>query len=302
MDPIDPALLAEINELAARIDPVVSRRPRRPTDDLAEFRASRRALLARHLGQEPPESIEPVTVIGDSNTMFFAGADHLRFIRYRRCGLLRPRYINRGLDLLPCFRTIHLGPSTAWKAAEHGSSTRAREKLELLVRRDLKPGQRVMLSFGEIDCRIHMPKAVLGGKPLKDTTVATGRRLLGLATWLRDAGMRVALWGIPQIIPREENDPNAPLPPVGSLELRTEITYTFIETMDELAGEAGIPHVALAGTFHPPAEPMPPETFHDEVHLSQVLMPHALRALVRGGVVDLPVPPVQADPSAPSPA
>lgn len=288
MDPIDPSLLATINKLADRVDPAVSGSPRIPTDGHSEFADERFKLLARHLGFEPPRSIEPVTVIGDSNTMFFAGADHLRFIRYRRLGLFRPRYINRGLDLLPCFRTFHLGPSTAWKAFEHGSSTRAREKLELLARKDLKPGTRVMLSFGEIDCRIHMPKAVLAGKPIKETTIKTATRLLGLATWLRSKGMRVSVWGIPQIIPREENDPNAPLPPVGSLDLRTEITYAFIETMNELAGELEIPHVAAAGTFHPRSQAMPPACFHDEVHLSQLLMPHALKLLIEGGVLELP--------------
>ena len=31
-------------------------------------------------------------------------------------------------------------------------------KIEILLKKDVKPGSRVLLSFGEIDCRIHMDR------------------------------------------------------------------------------------------------------------------------------------------------
>jgi hypothetical protein len=287
MTPLDATTLGEIESLTRDLDPLVTRRPRRPSDDYAEFAERRHALLARHLGFAPTRPVEPLHVIGDSNTMFFAGAEHLRFVRYCRLGVVRPRWINRGLDLLPCFRTYHVGPSTTWKAPEKGSSTRAREKIELLLRRHLPAGARVMLSFGEIDCRMHMPKAALAGRKIASLVSATAEKYIALPRFVRDLGFRTSLWHIPQIIPRDENDPEATLPSIGPIELRNEITYAMIEAQREVARREGFPFVALAGTFHPREERMPQWCFHDGVHLSQVLMPHSLRMLREAGILDL---------------
>jgi len=287
MTPLDAETLAAIESLTLDLDPLVTRRPRRPTDQLDQFSDRRHALLARHLGFTPARPIEPLNVIGDSNTMFFAGAEHLRFIRYARLGLVRPRWINRGFDLLPCFRTFHVGPSTAWKAPEHDSSTRAREKIELLLRRHLPAGARVMLSFGEIDCRIHMARAALAGKQIDKLVAATAEKYITLPRFIRDLGFPTSLWHVPQIIPRDEDDPEAKLPSVGPIELRNEITYASIEAQREVARREGIPCVAIVGTFHPPEERMPQDCFHDGVHLSQAVMPHSLRMLGEAGILDL---------------
>lgn len=104
MTPLDADTLAAIESLTLDLDPLVTRRPRRPTDQLDRFSDRRHALLARHLGFTPARPIEPLNVIGDSNTMFFAGAEHLRFwtLRAPRLGapaLDQPR--TRPAALLP---------------------------------------------------------------------------------------------------------------------------------------------------------------------------------------------------------
>jgi hypothetical protein len=288
MKPIDPSLKAEIDSLATALDALLTKRPKMdPRDFPAELQERRMALLERHLGYRPAQPLPLVNCIGDSNGMFFSGAEHLRFIRYANIGFWRPRYINRSLDMLPCFRVYHTGPSTAWKAAEFGSSTRNREKIEWLLNKKVAPGSRVMLSFGEIDCRIHLPKQVMSGKPLGETVEKAADHFLPLARRVKALGFDCTIWGVSQITPRHENDPRASLPAVGALELRHEITYAFIAAMEERCQAEGIRHVALAGTYNPPNEIMPEEVFHDGVHLSQVMMPHALKTLQAAGVMDL---------------
>jgi len=259
---------------------------------LAALEERRQQLLAHHLGFVPQRPIEPVYVLGDSHTLFFSGEDGLNQVKQRRVGFWRPRYITRGLDLLPCFRTRHLGPTTAWRAFDRGSSTRTREKLDSLLRHELPPGRRVLLSFGEIDCRCHIPKSVLAGTPVHEAVRPTIERLLKLAQYLQTHELKVALWGPAMVINRTATIAGNPLAAVGSFELRAEVVRAFCAALQESCAPLKIPCVNLAGTYHDWNQPAAPEFFCDGFHLSQRLMPHALQALLDTGALDLQTSPV----------
>ena len=281
--------LAEVLSLADDLDALLTRKPRTKT---TPFDERRQALLERHLPGLPvlrsAGSFEPLTCIGDSNTMFFAGAERLRFVRYRRSAFWKPHWINRGLDLLPCFRVFHVGPATAWKAGDPGSSTRSREKIEILLKKDVKPGSRVLLSFGEIDCRIHMAKAVIAGGRIDDVVEKTAAKFIQLPQAIAARGFRPVVWAPPQIIPKDESLTSPTFPFIGSWELRRDITYAYTARLREHCGKSGIPMVALAGLYHPPAEKADIKLFHDSTHLSQRLMPLALTELQKAGVLFQP--------------
>ncbi len=284
--PLDPELLEEILSLSDAAEAILKRRPRAGKKEFAPLAERRRALLARHLGRDPGADIEPIHCFGDSNTMFFAGSERLKFIRYRRLGLWRPRWINRGLDLLPVFRAYHVGPTTAWKFPEYGSTTRAREKLELILRKEINPPARILLSVGEIDCRIHMAKTILEGKKtIWGRGTATAEKFLSLPLWLREQGYRPIVWGPPQIVPKDERYNSPTFPFIGPLEHRRDITLAYIATLEEKCAAHGIPCVCLVGHFHPMMERLPMKFFHDNAHLSQCLMPLALRLLSEAGIL-----------------
>lgn len=246
---------------------------------VAALEERRYELLARHLGFKPKQPIQPVYVLGDSHVLFFSGDDEQFQLKHRRIGFWRPRYIMRGLDLLPCFHTRHLGPATAWRAFDHDSSTRSREKIEALARHELKPGDRVLLSLGEIDCRGHIPKAVLAGKPVSEAVQETVDRLMRPADWLHARGLRVGIWGPAMVTPKDQLIANHPLPAVGSDKLRIEIVQHFIASLMAASQQRGIGCVCLAGTYHKWAERPPADCYADGFHLSQKLMPSALAAL-----------------------
>ena len=278
--------LAEVISLADELDALLTRRPRTTA---TPFDERRRALLSKHLGREVPEGIEPLTCIGDSNTMFFAGAERLRFVRYRRSAFWKPHWINRGLDLLPCFRVFHVGPATAWKAGDLGSSTRSREKIEILLKKDLKPGAKLLMSFGEIDCRIHMAKAVQAGGKIEDVVEKTAAKFVKLPAAIKARGFQHAIWAPPQIIPKDEKLSCPAFPFVGSWELRRDITYAYIERLKAHCAEHGIPCLSLAGLYHPRMEKAERSLFHDGTHLSQRLMPLALAELQKAGILEIPM-------------
>ena len=277
-------ILAEVNALADDLDALITRK-RRTT--VTPYEERRYRLLSAHLGREVRGPIEPLTCLGDSNTMFFAGAERLRFIRYRRSAFWKPHWINRGLDLLPCFRVFHVGPATAWKAGDFGSSTRSREKIEILLKKDIKPGSKVLMSFGEIDCRIHMAKAVKGGADLEEVVEKTAAKFVKLPQAIKARGFKPIVWGPPQIIPKDEKLSSPTFPFIGSWELRRDITYAYIARLREHCEKAGITFLSVAGKYHEPMEKAERALFHDGTHLSQRLMPMALAELEKVGALEI---------------
>ena len=108
MATLDEPTRAEIAVLSAAVEARLTRHPR---DTLAALDEPRHALLARLLGFAPARPVPVVAVVGDSHALFFAGGAQLRQVRYRRVGLLRPRYATRGVEVLPCFRVFSIGPT-----------------------------------------------------------------------------------------------------------------------------------------------------------------------------------------------
>jgi len=197
-------------------------------------------------------------------------------------GWFRANWINRGLDLLPCFRTFHLGPATAWKCAEPGSSTMTREKLDRVLSKDVSPGSRVLLSFGEIDCRVHMSKRVMAGEDVGLVARETARRFMRLPLHVRDRGFQPVVWGPAQTIPNDEWVVIS-FPVVGDWKLRRTVTHAYNQALREMCVEKSIPFVVIEEGYEL-GEGTDPECFIDGIHLSQRLMPSALKALHVAGV------------------
>lgn len=257
---------------------------------LAEFLERRRyGLLAKHLGFTPQDHLPLLYVVGDSHVVFFAGAENIVFHKGRRVWtrFLRARYVSAFTELLPVFRVFHIGPATAWQADELGSSTKAREKIDTLVRRrDLPPGARVLLVFGEIDIRCHLPKAILAGKRLEQAVDAAAMRFLRLPLRLRELGLQPAVW-LPTVTPDfgdAENPENIQaLPVVGSQSLRDEIRDAYCEILATYCIHSNFPCAGLV----PPDSIAPEHRFIDRHHLSQRLMPAALATLIKSGILPL---------------
>jgi hypothetical protein len=254
---------------------------------LAALEERRHQLLAQHLGFEPQRPSAPVYVVGDSHTLFFSGENGMTQVKHRRVGFWRPRHITRGLDLLPCFETRHLGPTTAWRAFDYGSSTRAREKIDALVRSEWRPGTRVLLSFGEIDCRCHIPKTALEGKPFERAVRETVERFFRLVMHLLSRELNVAVWGPAMVTIADQAFPGNPLPTVGPFALRAEVVRAYCQELKQSCDAKNVSCVCLAGTYHDWQHPAEPDCFLDGCHLSQKRMAQALSALKAAGIVNL---------------
>lgn len=95
--------------------------------------------------------------LGDSHVSFFAGAD-----------VVQPGWPQPAANRLPWFRILHLGPTLAFSLSKPNTTTRGRERLFEALAQAVPTGARVLLCFGEIDCRAHILKqAAKQGQPVE---------------------------------------------------------------------------------------------------------------------------------------
>lgn len=107
-------------------------------------------------------TVAPIYCIGDSHVSFFAGAD-----------TIQPTWPERATEGLPWFRVFHIGSALAFNLSKPNTTTRGREQLFSVLEQAVPAGARVLLCFGEIDCRAHILKqAAKQGLPV-ETIVAT---------------------------------------------------------------------------------------------------------------------------------
>ena len=92
-------------------------------------------------------AVPVVYCIGDSHACFFSGQN-----------TIHAEWPGESDDRLPWFKTYRIGSSLAYNLSRCGTRTRGRERLFEVLDTKVPPSGRVLLSFGEIDCRAHLVK------------------------------------------------------------------------------------------------------------------------------------------------
>lgn len=182
---------------------------------------TRRAWLERH------NQLETIVVLGDSHTFFFAGNDHLKTKRLGFCGGV----INTAHEKLAQYSVIHLGPSLAYNTNKYGTTIRTLEKVDYLLKTGLlRPRDRVLCCFGEIDIRVHVMKhAEQRGGDYQMVIDQVLSNYLEFLLYLRAKGLQLCCWGpVPQCRVNEQHFCR------GSQVDRNKATRYFIEQLSIL--------------------------------------------------------------------
>jgi len=288
---VPPGRLQQIRELQTTLLQRLGPPTAHPVQCPPDLEQRRVELLTHHLGFTPQPPCPRLHVIGDSHAAFFSGTESLDFFPGRKVftGFLRRRSISVFVELLPVFRVFHTGASTAWSADAPRSASYTRRKIAALLRHDIPAGGAILLVFGEIDCRWHLPRAVLAGQTIPAATQATIRRFLPLPRRLAQAGYDVTVWqpsGVTLGAPTPAGT-NHPLPIVGPQSLRLEITRIYCEQLQRACDRENLRCAGIAGKYHAWTAPAAADCFLDGCHLSQRMMPLALRALMASGALPL---------------
>ena len=219
-------------------------------------------------------------VLGDSHTNFFGGEEFMRNIHLSEG-------ISVSLNLIPFIRTYHIGPATAYNLPQIDSRVQARRKTEEIIQKDLIPkGSLILLSFGEIDCRVHLVKqAEQQGRPLEAIARDVVENYMMYADWLVNKGFRVACWGA-IASQKEYVKINPGLPRYGTEGERNQATLVYNRLLEEECRKRNIRFCSI----FPNMVDEELLTVHryisaDNIHLSQRAAPLTAAALLDAGVI-----------------
>jgi len=145
--------------------------------------------------------------------------------------------INTCSDRLNQYSTLHLGPALAYNLNKKNTKTKAREKIEYLIRKKyLPPHSTILCCFGEIDLRVHVLKLAEAKKQrLQEVIDSTLNSYIDFLLFLAKNQYQVYCWGV--IATQNDDEPdNFEFPKYGNEIDRNKATKYFndkLETMCE---------------------------------------------------------------------
>lgn len=233
-----------------------------------------RLLLRRLRNARSPAALH---CIGDSHASFFSGEERMQ-----------PSWPRRSRDRIRGLRGYRVGPALAYNLVREGTTSRGRERVREILS-TLPHGSRVMLCFGEIDCRAHLARqAARQQRPVAELVDACVERYLAAGAEIRAMGFDVSYWQVPP--PSLHAEPGGEFPIEGSFEERLAITRTFNQTLADGSARQGQLMISVFDALTDATGTPLPHYFLDGIHLSQHAMPVALAAL-REAFPDLNLPP-----------
>jgi hypothetical protein len=212
---------------------------------------------------------ERIFAVGDSHVRFLAGRDETS-------GRETRGDTNWYSDMSARMVGIHLGPGLAHNANRPGARSRCFEKLCRLIEGPtpaIPRGARILLSFGEIDCRYHVVRqSEAQGRPIEEIVDEICAAYAGLLDRLALAGYRPGIWGAvaPSWLERG-GDPEHPIH--GSFAQRLAATRRFNARMAEACTSRGLPFLGLVEELLDAAGRTDRRWFADGIHLSQRARP-----------------------------
>jgi hypothetical protein len=166
------------------------------------------------------------------------------------------------------FLAHHLGAATAYNLIKKDSSTRSNEKLFRIVRR-LGKKDKVMLLFGEIDCRIHIyyqHKKSNGKHSIEELIDRTISNYGEVMAQLRQRGVNLC---VHSISPATEVGNEYKFPFYGTPEIRSQINRMFNEKLKAFCDSSGYIFINIYERVADKNGLMLREYAGDEIHLNR---------------------------------
>ncbi len=206
--------------------------------------------------------------IGDSHVSFFSGTDRIQ-----------PLWPEVSNDTLSQFKTFRIGPVLAYNLCENNTKTKGREKLFDVIRTEVPHKSKVLLCFGEIDCRAHLLKqAQAQGRDINDIVCECVGRYFSCIKEILALGHELLIWNV---IPstRYEKITNEEYPVYGTCAERNQVTKLFNEYTERLCEQTGCKFISIYEQLLGSDGLTQMEYFKDPIHLSQKVMPWVLKKI-----------------------
>ncbi len=215
--------------------------------------------------------LDIIHCIGDSHVSFFGGQD-----------VIQPGWPERSDDLLTGFVTHHIGPALAYNLTRTGTQTRGRERLFEVLAQAVPPRGKVLLCFGEIDCRAHVLKqAAKRGIPVETVVAECLEQYFQVVREVRDLGFEVIVYNaVPSAIPRaRKSTRDDDYVAVGDWRARNHAIREFNAGAKQRCEACGVKFLETSPLLINDEGRARSWYYFDTVHLSQRALPLTLHAL-----------------------
>jgi len=206
--------------------------------------------------------------IGDSHASFFSGRN-----------TIQPAWPETANDTIPSFRSYRLGAVLAYNLSEKNTTSGGGEKLISLLEK-LPKHSTILMSFGEIDCRVHLVKqSIKQNRNLQEIANENAERYFSVIKKIK-TDFNVIVWAtIPSTASEITLDHRYPV--CGTNLERNTVTQLFNEKLSELCAQEGITFISIFKKLTKPDGSTNSTFYIDGVHLSQRAMPIAIEAISR---------------------
>jgi hypothetical protein len=215
--------------------------------------------------------------IGDSHSSFFSGLDRIQ-----------PNWPATSLDQLLWFKTHHIGPALAYNLTKSGTTILGRESLLAVIASKASLDDYILLSFGEIDCRVHLVKqAHKKTIHLEAAVDACLDEYFKVVREIMALGYKVIVYNItpPRFSKKHRGvdyeKSEAELVAVGTWEQRQKAATLFNAGAKDRCAKSGAKFIETTHQLIDKHGRLMPFFLMDNVHLAQRAMPATLVELAR---------------------
>jgi hypothetical protein len=215
--------------------------------------------------------------IGDSHVSVFLGKDHIA-----------PLYPEKAVSQFPFMDVTRLGPVTAYNFCEITSTTKAREKFETILT-GLPPASWLLISAGEIDCRVHLVKqANAQKKTFEEIAEILASRFLSYLGSIQALGFRICLLLPPPTKFIEQETPE--YPSFGTEIERNQVTRTLTRKLEAECAVMRIPTIGIFEKAVTGQLQTKKEYLWDGIHLATLALPDLVAQLKTATGMNLKIP------------
>ena len=222
-------------------------------------------------------SLPIIHCIGDSHSSFFSGFDRIQ-----------PSWPAVSCDQLPWFKTHHIGPALAYNLTKSGTTSHGRESLLEVISTQIDAGGYILLSFGEIDCRVHLVKQAHKKRiTLEEAVNSCLDEYFKVVTEIMALGHRVIVYNVtpPRVSKKyrsiDHENAEVDLIALGTWEERNKAVSLFNVGAKQRCATSGAKFLETTHHLVNKRGRLMPYYLMDNVHLAQRAMPATLLELGR---------------------
>lgn len=201
--------------------------------------------------------------MGDSHTSFFSGLGN------KNTPYMQPIiFSGPQRNVIPQFKGIRIGPATAYQL--HNKIP----ILDKVIKHFYKIDDSILFCFGEVDCRIHLPKRIINGEDKTKVITECVERYFEVILKYQRKGVNCMVWGVIGSTYTGSGYPDQYK--VGTMEERNSIAIEFNELLKMKCKEHNIKFISVFDYMVKDLK-TDPKCLQDQLHLSQHLMPITIK-------------------------